>query len=622
MSLLINWMRWFNRLLLLIGGFFFVVFAIRNSPASLIFAIIITFIYFPLALFGLRKAREGLATAALFSLTFVCWTLAVVVASRGSTALPLTLPLALLPMILSLPYISHRGLLGMAFGALVVSFIGTALTLKEPLLPSNLEEATLSVIMLPLNSVIIGLAAFGLWHVGSRLRRVLSQTEIMNVELAESERLLEQKVGVRTSELEHALAEISDIEEIARAVNVTLDLDDVIAAMRKALQRVFHFDNISIFLLDEERRCLMVDRVAGIELQPQNQDNFLQDGIALSDENSIVVSTLLRNRSLLIPEIGEEQIALMTPSDRWAYGINPVASVLVCPLEIEGKVIGVITFGRMQEAMHLGQAEIDRIQRYVTPLATVIRNARLFDESRAARAEAVESNLAKSQFLANMSHELRTPLNAIIGYSELLREDAEEDGHQQYLDDLEKIHESGQFLLQMISGVLDLTRIEAGKLEVDRSRFDVGEMISEVGTTIHPLAEKNANEFRLGDYSDLGEMHSDMTKVRQILLNLLSNASKFTEQGVIRLDAERVQHDDNDWLIFRVTDNGIGISPEQLEHVFEAFTQADNSTSRKYGGTGLGLTIGRKFCEILGGTISVKSTPGEGSVFTVRLPAA
>ena len=621
MSLLINWMRWFNGLLLTIGGFFFVVFAVRSSPASLLFAIIITVIYFPLARYGLHKARQGKATAALFSLTFVCWTLAIVVASRGSTALPVTLPLALVPMIISLPYISHRGLLGLAFGTLAVTIIATTLSMQGPLLPSNLEEATLSFIMLPLNAVIIGLAAFGLWKVGSRLRTVLSKTESMNAELAESERLLEQKVSERTSELEHALAEISDIEAIALTVNVTLDLDEVIKAIRSALQRVFKFDNISVFLLDEKCQCLMVDRVAGIDLQSQNPEGFLQDGIPLSEQHSILVYVLQNNESKLIPNIARENVQLMSPSDRWAHDSNPVKSVLVCPLEIEGKAIGVITFGRLHEPMQLTSSEIDRIQRYVTPLATGIRNARLFEETGAARAEAEESNQAKSQFLANMSHELRTPLNAIIGYSELLQEDAEEEDHQQYLDDLKKIHRSGLFLLNLIGGVLDLTRIEAGKLEVTCSRFDVRDMIDEVVRTVHPLIGENGNELSLGEFDDLGKMYSDDTKIRQILLNLLSNAAKFTEQGLIGLEVGRARLDDVDWLTFRVADNGIGMSPDKLECIFEAFTQADNSTSRKYGGTGLGLTISREFCKMLGGTISVESNPGQGSVFTVRLPA-
>jgi signal transduction histidine kinase len=620
LTLLIKWMRWYSRALLIIGVSFFIMFAIRQSPASLIFAIILTLVYFPVSLYGLKTAQNGYAKPAIYIIILICWSLALVVASRGTTALPAALPLLLLPMIIALPYASNRELLKIATGALIVCAGAVALTLHGSILPSSLEETTLALIMLPNIIVVTGLATFGLWHVGSRMHRVLAETEVMNKALAESERSLEHKVGERTAELEHALAEISDIEDIAQAVNVTLDLDDVIKAMRSALQRVFKFDNISVFLLDEERQSLMVDRVAGIDLQSENMGEVLQQGISLSEENSVVVNTLLGNKSRLIPEVNEERIRQMSPSDRWAYAINPVKSVLLCPLEIEGKVIGVITFGRMQASMQLSSNEIDRIQRYVTPLATVIRNARLFDETRAARAEAVESNQAKSQFLANMSHELRTPLNAIIGYSELLQEEAEEEGHLQYHDDLQKIHGSGIFLLDLISGVLDLTRIEAGKLEISPTRFNISDTLSEVNTLSRPMIEKNGNELSQADHEDLGEMYSDDSKVRQILLNLLGNAAKFTKQGLIQLDVSRASQDDGDWFTFRVTDNGIGMTPEQLEHIFEAFTQADNSTSRKYGGTGLGLTISKEFCQMLGGSISVQSSLGKGSVFTVKLP--
>jgi len=618
--LLIKWIRWYSRALLVFGIFFFIVFAIRQSPASLIFAIIMSLIFFPASLYGLKAAKQGRAQPAIYIIILICWSLALAIASRGTTALPAALPMLLLPMIIALPYASNRDLLKIATGALVVCAGAVALTLYGSIMPSSLAETTLALIMLPNIIVVTGLATFGLWHVGTRMRRVLAETEVMNKALAESERSLEQKVSERTAELEHALAEISDIEDIAQAVNVTLDLDDVIKAMRSALQRVFKFDNISVFLLDEERQNLMVDRVAGIDLQSENMDEILQKGLSLSEENSVVVNTLLSNKSRLIPEVDEERIRQMSPSDRWAYAINPVKSVLLCPLEIEGKVIGVITFGRMQNSMQLSSDEIDRIQRYVTPLATGIRNARLFDETRAARAEAVESSQAKSQFLANMSHELRTPLNAIIGYSELLREETEDEGHLQYHDDLERIRGSGVFLLELISGVLDLTRIEAGKLEVSLTHFNISDTLGEVAMLSRPLMEKNSNELSLGDHDELGEMYSDDSKVRQILLNLLSNAAKFTERGLIQLDVSRASQDDGDWLTFRVTDNGIGMSAEQLEHIFEAFTQADNSTSRKYGGTGLGLTISREFCQMLGGSISVESIPGQGSVFTIKLP--
>jgi signal transduction histidine kinase len=614
-------MNWYSRVILLLGLFFFVIFAMRQSPASLVIGGIMVFVYFPLTLYGTKKARQGQSNPALFSIAFVCWTLVIVVAGRGSVALPVTLPLALLPMIISLPYISPRGLLGLAFGTLLICVTATVLTLFGPLLPSNLDERTLAIIMVPINSLTLGLAVFGLWHVGTRLRNVVSKTESINRDLATSERLLEKKVLDRTADLESALAEISEIENIAAAVNVTLDLDDVIAAMRKSLQRVFRFDNISVFLLDEGSQSLVIHRVAGIELDVEKHGKIVQSGLALSDTANIFVAALLRNKSIHIPEIKESQISEMSPTDRYLFDINPVNSILVCPLEIEGRAIGVISFGRLKQTMYLDPPEIDRIQRYVTPLATVIRNARLFDESRAARAEAIESNKAKSQFLANMSHELRTPLNAIIGYSEMLMEDAEEEAHEQYLGDLGKIHSSGLFLLELISSVLDLTKIEAGKLEVDLTRFNVSELVEEVVATARPLVQKNSNEFVVQAQGQLGDMHSDITKVRQILLNLLSNSAKFTEEGSVSLVSSRETRKGTEWLDFKVIDNGIGMTEEQVQRSFDAFTQADESTSRKYGGTGLGLTITKEFCEMLGGDISVESAAGKGSVFTVTLPA-
>jgi signal transduction histidine kinase len=271
--------------------------------------------------------------------------------------------------------------------------------------------------------------------------------------------------------------------------------------------------------------------------------------------------------------------------------------------------------------MDLSPEEVNRIQRYIAPLAIVIRNAHLLEEAEVARSQAIESSNAKSQFLANMSHELRTPLNAIIGFSELLIEDAEEAAHKQYLDDLEKILRSGRYLLDLISGVLDLTRIEAGKLEVSITEIDVRRLIEDLSLNAAPLAKKEGNELEITADGDLGNMHSDLTKVNQILLNLLSNACKFTHEGSIVLHARRETREEAEWLRFDVVDSGIGMSPEQTVRIFDAFTQGDESTSRRYGGTGLGLTISREFCELLGGTLEVSSEEGKGSTFTVYLPA-
>ncbi len=236
----------------------------------------------------------------------------------------------------------------------------------------------------------------------------------------------------------------------------------------------------------------------------------------------------------------------------------------------------------------------------------------------AARREAEEANETKSRFLASTSHELRTPLNAIIGYSEMLQEQAEEEGHTGYLADLGKIHSAGRHLLSVINDILDLSKIEAGKMELFLETFELRTVVDDVATTVRPLVAQHDNKLEVRASPDLGTMHADVTRLRQVLLNLLSNASKFTEHGVITLAVERA----GDEMVFRVRDTGIGMSQEQMGRLFEAFAQAEASTASKYGGTGLGLAISRKFCRMMGGDVTVDSVPGQGSTFTVRLPSA
>ena len=246
---------------------------------------------------------------------------------------------------------------------------------------------------------------------------------------------------------------------------------------------------------------------------------------------------------------------------------------------------------------------------------------RLIDEANRAQEAAEQANRTKGIFLANMSHELRTPLNAIIGYGEMLLEEAEDLGQPGFIPDLQKIHAAAKHLLALINDILDLSKIEAGKMDLYYETFDVPPMIQDVVATITPLVKKNANALKVHCADELGAMRADLTKVRQTLFNLLSNACKFTEHGTITLEVTRETGAGGGWVTFRVRDSGIGMTPEQMEKLFQEFSQADASTTRKYGGTGLGLAISRKFCRLMGGDITVESALGRGSTFMIRLPA-
>jgi PAS domain S-box-containing protein len=280
--------------------------------------------------------------------------------------------------------------------------------------------------------------------------------------------------------------------------------------------------------------------------------------------------------------------------------------------------------GKMHDSMYWRttfEVEAGQTEGMIGLLIDITDLKKLQQDLEQARETAEGANRAKSAFLANMSHELRTPMNAILGYSEMLIEEAEDLELEGFVPDLKKINQAGAHLLALINDVLDLSKIESGKIEAFAENIDINSMLDQVIETTQPLIAKNENRLKIERGEKLGAAHQDITKLRQALFNLLSNAAKFTENGTITIDARRSRVDGEDWLIFAVIDTGIGIPSDKIDVVFEEFAQADDSTTRNYGGTGLGLAISRRFCRLLGGDLVLQSEVGKGSTFTISIPA-
>ncbi|MFV1998491.1 MAG: response regulator [Acidiferrobacterales bacterium] len=349
------------------------------------------------------------------------------------------------------------------------------------------------------------------------------------------------------------------------------------------------FSNVrdGVLILDKEYGVIQMN-VAARDMLGAEDRITMQSGIA-----DLVTNVLMKGE-------GHEDFET-TVGDKYGRRTVQVSS---SPLNQSNQEVGTIIFIRDMTRQKQADNEIRRVN---LDLA-------------AARDQALQSNRAKSAFLANMSHELRTPLNAIIGYSEMLQEEAEEKSDKESILDLQKIHGAGRHLLTLINDILDLSKIEAGKMDLYSEPFEIIPLIQEVVATLQPMIDQNHNTLTVKVPDEIGNMKADITKVRQALFNLLANAAKFTEHGEITLTASKEDQEPANWITFTVSDNGIGMTPAQQQNLFQYFAQADLSTTRKYGGTGLGLAISQRFCQMMGGDITVESAVEKGSIFTVRLP--
>jgi signal transduction histidine kinase/CheY-like chemotaxis protein len=489
------------------------------------------------------------------------------------------------------------------FGALLLAFIAGMFLARRMVVPIQALRAGAARIGSGDLSQRISI------RTGDEVEALADQFNDMAGKLEESYADLEQRVEDRTHELSQALQQQTATADVLKIISrSTFDLRTVFEILVESIARLCRVEQAAILrLIDGQFHIIAA----------HGSDEFKQymqvHPIAI-DRSSVTGRAALEGRTVQVPDVLADPEYAKHETQR----VGGYRTVLGVPLLREGAAIGAVLLTR-SEVQPFTQQQIDLITTFADQAVIAIANVSLFDEIQDKSRQLEQASQHKSQFLANMSHELRTPLNAIIGYSEILQEDAVDLGQDNLVADLKKIESAGRHLLGLINDILDLSKIEAGKMDIYLEDVEIVPLLEEVRSIIVPMAEKNANvlEYRLAD--NLGSMRTDRTKLKQSLLNLFSNGSKFTENGRLTLDVKRFETD-KPMVSFAVSDTGIGMTEEQLGRLFQAFNQADASTTKKYGGTGLGLAITRNFCQLLGGNVTVTSKPGEGSTFTIVLP--
>jgi signal transduction histidine kinase len=383
-----------------------------------------------------------------------------------------------------------------------------------------------------------------------------------------------------------------------------LDPESVAQVAVEEIFRLTDWPAVAIALPDRTGEFLAIEAEAGIYVT--------DSGWSVPVDGGVIGRAYRSGETQHIPLVGADPDYIGTHGE--------IESELAIPLRRGDAILGVLNI-ESNIPNNFSKTDIQLAESLADAVSLAFENARLFQNLKATSDRLRELDRLKSSFLANMSHELRTPLNAILGYSELLQEDAREEGNEVFAGDLDKIQLAGKHLLAVINDILNFSKIEAGRMDLFLETFDLRSLVDDVVTAIQPVFETNRNRLTVKARKDIGSITADPTKVRQILINLLSNATKFSEDGEILLNVRKEKRDSQEWAVFQVKDTGIGMSEKQLEYLFQPFIQGDISTTRKYGGTGLGLAITRGFCQLMGGRIDVESKPGFGSTFTVRIPA-
>jgi len=412
---------------------------------------------------------------------------------------------------------------------------------------------------------------------------------------------------------------LNELRESLRQQTATADVLKVISRTAFELQPIFDtlVEN-AVRLCEAERAFLfrfdgkLLRSAASYNVSPELRE-FVDKNPIAPGRHSISARAALERRTVHVPDIQVDP--------EYAYAVRderPIRTTLAVPMLKGDDLVGTITIYRL-ELKPFTDKQIALVETFADQAAIAIENVRLFDEIQDKSRQLAEASERKSQFLASMSHELRTPLNAIIGLTEMMVTNAARFGTENALEPLRRVNAAGTHLLSLINEVLDLSKIEAGKLELNPEPVDLARLIDEIVGTAGQLAEKNQNRLIVEAQENVGALSADSMRLKQILLNLLSNACKFTKEGEVALRVRKVA-DVRDWVELAVADTGIGLTAEQQAKLFQEFTQADSLTARRYGGTGLGLALSRKLARMMGGDVTVTSEPGKGSVFTVRLP--